>query len=756
MRAPPRGLLLASLPFLPLAPLLPPAAPVRADGAEGPSVARLWNEELLEAIRHDRARPVVHARNLYHLSAAAWDAWAAYDGEAATLLHHERAAAPDREAAREEAISYAAHRILSARFASSPGKEGTLARLDARMASLGFDPGVTGLEGDGPAALGNRIAARVLALGLADGSNEEGDHANLLYEPVNPVLLPALPGNPGLLDPNRWQPLSLEYYVDQNGIPAPTGTPEFLGAEWGAVTPFALSGRDRTVVERDGASFTLHHDPGPPPRFGGAGDAEYRAMFLQVVEWSGRLDPADGALLDISPASIGGNTPGTNDGHGHPVNPATGLPYAPQVVPAGDYYRCLAEFWADGPQSETPPGHWFVIANQVSDHPALVRRIGGAGPAVGRLEWDVKLHLALGGAMHDAAVAAWGVKGAYDFIRPVSALRWMAGRGQSSDPSGPSFHPDGIPLEPGVVEVITAASAAPGERHAHLAGEGGANVGRIAFRAWRGPYAVEDPETSTAGVGWILGEEWWPYQRPTFVTPPFAAYVSGHSTFSRAAARVLELFTGDPFFPGGIGEFRAPRDAFLVFEEGPSVDVTLQWATFADAADECSLSRIHGGIHPRGDDVPGRLMGQVIGPDAFELAAALWRPSPSLEIAKARVGRARRGAATVRFSGRIVPGEGDPAGDLDVTRGAEVRVLGAGGLLGGGAVEEGGCRVSRSGRIAGRSLDGSVRIRCVPSRREPGAFDFRASLRIPEAAAAAGPLTLHLRAGRRVLAGTAD
>ena len=66
-------------------------------------------------------------------------------------------------------------------------------------------------------------------------------------------------------------------------------------------------------------------------------------------------------------------------------------------MPAGDYYRVLAEFWADGPASETPPGHWFVLANYVTDHPALERKIAGAGPIVDPLEWDVKLYLALGG-----------------------------------------------------------------------------------------------------------------------------------------------------------------------------------------------------------------------------------------------------------------------------------------------------------------------------------------------------------------------
>jgi hypothetical protein len=83
---------------------------------------------------------------------------------------------------------------------------------------------------------------------------------------------------------------------------------------------------------------------------------------------------------------------------------------------------------------------------------------------------------------------------------------------------------------------------------------------------------------------------------------------------------VLKRFTGDPFFPGGMAIFDAPRNEFLVFEEGPSVDIELQWATYADAADECSLSRIYGGIHPPQDDIPGRLMGAIIGPQAFEKA----------------------------------------------------------------------------------------------------------------------------------------
>ena len=578
------------------------------------SIARQWNEVLLDAIRNDYARPTVHARNLFHTSVAMWDAWAAYDETAATYLHHERASAADVEAARAEALSYAVYRILASRFERSPGAETSLGMFAAKMGELGYDRGVTTTNGDTPAALGNRIAAAVLEFGAGDGANEADDYANLSYRPVNRPLLPAFPGNPTIEDVNRWQPLALDFFVDQAGNPLPTGTPPFLSPEWGRVTGFALSAADRTAHRRQQFDYVLYHDPGPPPLLGGEGDAEYRAGFAQVVEWSGLLDPDDGETLDISPGARGNNTLGTNDGSGHALNPATGEPYAPQVVPAGDYYRVLAEFWADGPDSETPPGHWYTIANYVSDHPKLERRIGGTGPLLDSLEWDVKVYLALGGAVHDAAVAAWGVKGWHDYIRPVSAIRAMADLGQSSDPALPSYHAAGIPLVPGSIEVLggtTPAVVLPVSPIYPFLPE---NDGKIIVRAWRGPDYIGNPDTSTAGVGWILAEDWWPYQRPSFVTPPFAGYVSGHSTFSRAAAEVMTALTGDAFFPGGMGEFHASEDEFLVFEDGPSVDVTLQWATYYDAADECSLSRIYGGIHPRADDIPGRLMGAEIGP----------------------------------------------------------------------------------------------------------------------------------------------
>ncbi|MEZ4606084.1 MAG: hypothetical protein R2865_04575 [Deinococcales bacterium] len=79
----------------------------------------------------------------------------------------------------------------------------------------------------------------------------------------------------------------------------------------------------------------------------------------------------------------------------------------------------------------------------------------------------------------------------------------------------------------------------------------------------------------------------------------------------------MTLLTGGEYFPGGLGEFKAPKNEFLVFEEGPSVDITLQWATYRDASDQTSLSRIWGGIHPPVDDIPGRIIGAKVGVEAF-------------------------------------------------------------------------------------------------------------------------------------------
>lgn len=611
------------------------------------SIARQWNELLLESIRNDFARPTVHSRNLYHISMAMYDAWAVYDEEASPFMlgqsigdftcSFDSIPMPgDIEAARTEAISYAAYRMLRHRFQFSLPAQSILPEYDSLMAELGYNPFFTSTDYStgSPAALGNYIASCIISYGLQDGSNEQLFYENQYYEPVNPPLVMDEPGNPDMVNPNRWQPLTLEVFVDQSGNEIPGDTPEFLGPEWGLVEPFAMTEENLTIHERDSNEYWVYYDPSPPPYLtnddGEPRPEDYQWGFALVALWSSHLDPSDGVLWDISPNNLG-NIPldslpknidelrnfynlyeGGDIGTGHPINPHTGAPYEPQIVPRADYARVLAEFWADGPDSETPPGHWFTILNYVNDHPLFEKKFRGIGEALDELEWDVKAYFTLGATMHDCAVASWGIKGWYDYTRPVSAIRRMAEFGQSTDTSLTNYHPLGLPLIEGYIEVV--------EENDPLTFTQPENVGEIKLKAWRGPDYISDPDTTFAGVDWILAKNWWPYQRPTFVSPPFAGYISGHSTFSRAAAEVLTALTGDPFFPGGMGVFEAKKDTFLVFEDGPSVPLQLQWATYRDASDQTSLSRIWGGIHPPADDIPGRLIGEKIGLTAFDKA----------------------------------------------------------------------------------------------------------------------------------------
>jgi hypothetical protein len=567
------------------------------------SVARQWNEAALDAVRRDLPNPTVHARNLFHVSVAMWDAWAAYDESATGYVVDERATARDVAAARDEAISYAAYRVLEQRYLTAAGASDSIPAFDALMAASCYPVEVKTTQGDSPVALGNRIAAAVLDAGGQDGSREADGYVDPGYAPVNEPLVVAEPGTV-MADPNRWQPLQIEQMISQNGIPVADGVQQFISPHWGHVAGFALS---------DAGPDGLPMDPGPPPLLHATlTDDDYKRDAVEVVGYSALLDPTDKVVVDASPASLGNNPLGTYDGTGHEVNPVTGEPYRPNPVHRADLARVMAEFWADGPHSETPPGHWNTLANEVSDELDPQLRIGGVGPVVDRLHWDVAMYLALNGATHDAAVAAWGAKGYYDYVRPISMIRYMGGLGQSSDPDGPAYHRDGLPLRPGLVEVVTSTTTAAGARHASLRG----HEGEVAVRSWRGR---PDEPSDVGGVGWIRAVDWVPYQMPTFVTPSFAGYVSGHSAFSRAAAEVLTGITGSAYFPGGLGEWTIEADS-LEFEAGPSDDVVLQWATYADAADQAGLSRLYGGIHVRSDDLAGRAIGQACGRAAWQQA----------------------------------------------------------------------------------------------------------------------------------------
>ena len=584
------------------------------------STARNWDERALETIRADTPNPPVQARNLLSYAVCMYDAWAAYDTNAVGFIYHGKHTAADVAAARNEAISYAVYRMMVERLAYSRTATNQMARNPDFMTAMGYDPNNTSRDTSTAAGVGNSIYDAVSAWFLNDGARQTNGTPYPIANPpapvypdypvgnsrhynfVNGMLNPFFPGttdgtNNTLFDVNQWQRLIVANAIDQNGFPQ-NPLQGYAGVQWLWVRAFGLSRID---------SVKPWIDSGPPPFLGTATDAAFKSNLVAVIQASSQLTTDDGVTLDISPATIGNNTLGANDGHGYTTNPVTGLPYAPNVVLRGDFTRCLTEFWADGPSSETPPGHWNVIANQVSDNTSTLQ-IGGTGPVVDRLEWDVKLYFALNAALHDAACACWSVKRYYNAWRPLSAIRYCGGLGQSSDPGLPSYNTSGLPLVTNLIELVTADTVASG-RHAGL------TPGKIAVFCWPGQPA--DPQNDTSGVNWIHAEDWMTYQKKTFVTPAFPGYISGHSTFSRAAAEVMTSFTGSKWFPNGLGSYTITQ---LANENGPTQPVTLQWASYYDAADQVGLSRIWGGIHPPVDDFTGRRVGSQIGTNAWVLA----------------------------------------------------------------------------------------------------------------------------------------
>ena len=212
-----------------------------------------------------------------------------------------------------------------------------------------------------------------------------------------------------------------------------------------------------------------------------------------------------------------------------------------------DEQKVVAEYWADGPDSEFPPGHWCVIARYVS------LRDGNT------LDEDVRMFFVVANAVFDAGIAAWTAKVRYDYVRPVTAIRYEK-RGKT-------------------------------------------------IRAWAGP---------GLGSSRIDGDRWLPYQPATFRTPPFAEYVSGHSTFSMAAATALKRFTGRDAF-GACASF-PPGWSRVEPGIAPTRRVELCWKTFTDAARQAGMSRLYGGIHFSEGNLEGLRIGRRVGERVWRTA----------------------------------------------------------------------------------------------------------------------------------------
>ena len=178
------------------------------------------------------------------------------------------------------------------------------------------------------------------------------------------------------------------------------------------------------------------------------------------------------------------------------------------------------------------------------------------------LDQDVKMFFLLGNAEMDAAICCWDAKRTYDSVRPITAVRTL------------------------------------------FAGQ--------QIRSWN---------AGRAAGATIDGKDWVPYQPLSFITPPFAEYTSGHSTFSAAGAEILRRFTGSDRF----GDSVTVAAGSLTTEPGvvPGRPVTLSWATFTEAADQAGMSRRYGGIHFKDGDLVGRTMGRRVGEMVYDRGMTL-------------------------------------------------------------------------------------------------------------------------------------
>src|SRR3954468_12681047 len=127
------------------------------------TIARNWDERILESIRMDTPHPPAQARNLFSYSVCMYDAWAAFDTNAVGFLYRGKHTAADVAAARREAISYAMYRMMVERLAYSRTATNQAQRNPDFMSLLGYDTNNNSRDTSTPAGIGNTIYDKVSA-----------------------------------------------------------------------------------------------------------------------------------------------------------------------------------------------------------------------------------------------------------------------------------------------------------------------------------------------------------------------------------------------------------------------------------------------------------------------------------------------------------------------------------------------------------------------------------------------------------------
>jgi hypothetical protein len=499
----------------------------------GLSIAAQWNELALAGVRDTGARPTVTTWQLFIASAAMYDALSMYseDSTPYALPASERQPVTEHTTDnREAAVSQAAYQALIRLY---PEFESSNGYFRTYLNQLGYEA----LSSDDGTAAGTGFSAAdaVFTKRSNDGSNFQNDFAPVnserFPEPYVPVNSPDPISEIGIFgddfDPNRWQPLRVPNgtllnedelaVVDDLNLDS-FGDQQFLTPHWGAVTPFALA---------DSAQFR----PTAPPLVGSfepyedangivsTNDAAYRSQVAEVLQESETLT---------------------------------------------DRKKVIAEFWADGPRTESPPGHWNQLAHGVIERDEM------------NLTESVHLFFTLNGALLDAGIATWEAKRFYDYIRPASAIRWLFQGTEVLAWGGPNRGTELIPAE----------QWQPYQS--------------ITFVTPPFPEYVSGHSTFSRASAEVL------------------TAITGSETFYDGETTTIQDVNSDGI-PDVFGEHIATAGSFFI-EEGPADDVVLQWDTYRDAADEAGISRLFGGIHIQDGDLRGRVLGEQVGLNAISRA----------------------------------------------------------------------------------------------------------------------------------------
>ncbi|MGK7897213.1 MAG: DUF6851 domain-containing protein [Xenococcus sp. (in: cyanobacteria)] len=339
-----------------------------------PTISVLWDQVVQEAVINTAPGPTIASRAYSMVHTAIFDAWAAYDLTAISTQLGDDLQRPEWEVTetnKQEAISYAAYRVLEDLFTSQ------IDIFDSLMAELGYEPENNTTDTTTPAGIGNVSAQTLLDFRHHDGSNQLGNHPNgngnpysdiTNYQPVNSI--------DETLNIELWTPEFVPI-EDPNG-----SVQQFLTPQWGKVIPFAW---DSGVECRPVA---------PEPFLLVEGNVDLAAQTITLE---------DGSVLNIELSLVGSV-----------INPEF-INQATEVIEFSanltDEQKLIAEFWEDGGGTSFPPGTWMTFGQFVSsrdDH---------------SLDDDVKLFFGLSNAVFDAGVATWEAKVFYDYVRPVRAIR---------------------------------------------------------------------------------------------------------------------------------------------------------------------------------------------------------------------------------------------------------------------------------------------------------------------------------------------